>query len=298
MEQIIDTHIHLYPPDAAADPGGWAARREELHWAELVVGSERRPSLQGWADPERLLSDMAEAGVTGAVSLGWYWENQDTCEEQNRWMAREAGIHAGKLWWFASAQPRAGLRAVEEIRRAASEGAIGIGELSPAAQGYSLRDPCFRAVADVAVELGLVLNIHVNEVLGRERAGRRFDRLEDFQWLAREYPQPRVILAHWGGMIPFFELNNAVKRDLRNVFYDTAASPLLYEPRVYRLVCNAVGKEKLIFGSDYPLVLYPRRGRRPGFGELIREVRESGLSDDERRALFSENAARVLALKL
>lgn len=296
VRSIIDTHIHMYSREVSGDPVGWAARSNELHWAEMVSASVNRPSLQGWADAPTLLADMEAAGVVHSVMLGWYWENQETCEQQNRWYSDWADQHPDELFWFATVHPGAGDRALDEVRRAAAEGAKGLGELSPAGQGFSLRDPSFLRIAELAVELGLPINFHVNEALGRDRPGRLFDNLTDFQWLAAEYPDLTIILAHWGGMIPFFELNRKVRRDLKNVYYDTAASPLLYDPRVYRAVVDVVGAEKVLFGSDYPLLLYPRHERSPGFSRLAGEILSSGLSDEQLDQVLSSNARRILGV--
>jgi predicted TIM-barrel fold metal-dependent hydrolase len=297
MRDIIDSHVHMYSPEVANDPVGWAARHSELHWAEMVSATVNRASLQGWADAPTLLAAMEASGVVQAVMLGWYWENQETCEQQNRWYADWAAQHPGELRWFATIHPGAGQRALDEVRRAAAAGASGLGELSPAGQGFSLRDPSFLRIAQLAVELGLPINFHVNEALGRSRPGRMFDDLTDFQWLAAEFPELIIILAHWGGMIPFFELNRTVRRDLKNVFYDTAASPLLYDPRIYRLVVDAVGPEKILFGSDYPLLLYPRREREPGFSRLVDEILSAGLTDPELNLILRGNARRLLGLR-
>ncbi len=287
----------MYPPEVWGDPVGWAARSNELHWAEMVSASVNRPSLQGWADAPTLIADMEAAGVVQSVMLGWYWENQDTCERQNRWYRDWAAAHPEKLLWFATLNPGAGQRALEELKRAVAEGACGVGELSPAGQRFSLRDPMFLKIAELAIELNLPINFHVNEALGRDRPGRRYDTLTDFQWLAARYPELKMILAHWGGMIPFFELNRAVRRDLRNVFYDTAASPLLYDPRVYRAVVDVVGSKKILFGSDYPLLLYPRQERKPGFTRLIEELSTAGLTEEELEDISYGNARQLLGLR-
>lgn len=297
MRSVIDSHVHLYPAEVSADPLGWAARHNELHWAELIAATDERPSLQGWVDVDTLLADMSKAGVTEAILLGWYWENQDTCEMQNRWYAQWAAAHPGELHWFATIQPASGARAVEEVRRAFDAGASGIGELSPAAQAFSVRDDTFRRVVELAIEWDLPVNFHVNEPLGRRRAGRRFDRFEDFQWLAATYPDLKIILAHWGGLSPFYELNRAVRRDFRNVFYDTAASPLLYDSRIYRAVVDIVGPDKILFGSDYPLLLYPRRDKFPGFARLVEETCAAGLTEAELKLILHDNARRLLTSK-
>ena len=45
-----------------------------------------------------------------------------------------------------------------------------------------------------------------------------------------------------------------VKKTLANVYFDSAASPFLYSPRIYTQAIETVGSEKLLFGSDYPLL--------------------------------------------
>ena len=294
MVPVIDSHVHLYSPEVCGDPIGWAARHEELHWAELVSATENRPSLQGWADAPRLLADMDAAGVSESVLLGWYWEKQESCAQQNQWYASWAAEHGGRIRWFATVQPASGERALDEMRIAAAKGACGLGELSPVGQGFSVRDQSFRKIVELAIELNWPINFHVNEVLGRRRAGRQFDRMDDYQWLAAQFPELKIILAHWGGLAPFFELNKAVRRDFRNVFYDTAASPLLYDPRVYRAVIDLVGAEKVLFGSDYPLLLYPRADRVPGFARILREIRDAGLREAELQLILHDNICRLL----
>jgi len=73
----------------------------------------------------------------------------------------------------------------------------------------------------------------------------------------------------------------------QNVWFDTAASPFLYRPEIYRIAGEIIGFEKIIFGSDYPL-LKPRR--------YFKEIESAGLSPDETRGIKGVNAARLLGL--
>lgn len=292
MGGIIDAHAHLYPPEMAADPRGWAQRNGEEGWADVVGPTGGRPSLQRWPTPGRLLRDMDEAGVERVILQGWYWRRGGSCSGQNRWYAALAKSHPDRISWFATVQPMDGPSALEELKRAVGEGAIGMGELSPAAQGFCVRGADFTALADWASQAGLPILFHVNEALGRNHPGRNRDRLDDFQWLASSYPRLKLILAHWGGLIPFFELNPVVRRDLKNVVYDTAASPLLYDARIYRQAIGAVGAEKILFGSDYPLLLYPKKENNPGFRLFLEEIRSELGDGEDLSAVLAGNARR------
>ncbi len=81
---------------------------------------------------------------------------------------------------------------------------------------------------------------------------------------AGEHPDVVLIAAHWGGGLPFYTLMPEVEAALKNTYFDTAASRLLYSPAVYRAVVDRVGARKVLFGSDFPLVSHRRpRGARP-----------------------------------
>jgi len=222
------------------------------------------------------------------VLLGWYWEKPETCEWQNRFYAGCVRTHPDRLDAFATLHPRAGREAtLAQVRRAQEEGLIGLGELSPHAQGYGADDPVFRDALSLAGELRLPVNLHVTDPDGRAYPGRVETPLADFARLARECPTVNFILAHWGGMLP---LRDPAAKSLQNVFYDTAASPLLYDGGVWRRFVEAVGADRVLFGSDYPLNLFPRLEAGPEMMRLIAEARAHGADD----ALLGCNAAQLL----
>ena len=91
-----------------------------------------------------------------------------------------------------------------------------------------------------ASEMGWPVTYHVTEPVGHEYPGRIPTPFEDFLWLVREFPELKIILAHAGGLFPFYELNPMIRPELKNVYYDLAACPLLYEPSLYRKLIEVV----------------------------------------------------------
>ncbi len=87
-----------------------------------------------------------------------------------------------------------------------------------------------------------------------------------------------------------------VRNDLANVVYDTAASPLVCDDQIWRRALDVVPAGKVIFGSDYPLVLYPKTEREPGWNEILAEIGRAGLSAVEKTRLLAGNVARLLRL--
>jgi uncharacterized protein len=79
----------------------------------------------------------------------------------------------------------------------------------------------------------------------------------------------------------------------RNVYYDTAASPLLYSADIFRAVVSIVGEDKVLFGSDFPLILYPKRQKEPDMRPFLDEARGIGLEPEALAAILLRNAERV-----
>ncbi len=292
----IDAHTHAYPPEIFADPVGWARARGEHQWAELVgPRADGRRSLQGFADRDTMLRAMDAAGIARCVLLGWYWERQETCAWHNAVMAEWVRAQPDRFSAFACVQPLAGAEALADLRRARDAGLCGVGEVFPAAQGFAMDDPNWENVLAWAAAEKLPVNLHVPEPAGRDYPGYVAAPLRDYQRLARKHPMVKFIFAHWGGLLPLLALNPAVRDDLRNVWFDTAASPLLYDKTVYRRVADAVGADKILFGSDYPLRVFPRQQSVPDFIRPLAEAQKSGLSKHELALVLGGNARKLLA---
>ncbi|MCX7966391.1 MAG: amidohydrolase family protein, partial [Syntrophorhabdaceae bacterium] len=86
--------------------------------------------------------------------------------------------------------------------------------------------------------------------------------------------------AHLGGGLCFYEFMPEVKEAFKNVFYDTAASPFLYSNDIYKFLGKFL-KEKVIFGTDYPLLTTKRYLK--GMETLDLETQEMILSKNARR---------------
>lgn len=282
---IIDAHTHRYAQEVIDDPRAFATLHQEGHWLDLVC-PENRPQLQGWADRDKMLTDMGDAGVDSSALLAWYWEKPETCSLHNDWHAKWIKEDPGRFHAFAAIHPAMGCP-LEELYQRDEEGFCGIGECHPEVQGFTMRDPVFLSCMQFADEKGWPVNFHVTEPVGHDYPGRTATPLEDFLWLARQFPSLKMILAHAGGLFPFYELNRRLRPELKNVYYDLAACPLLYDPSLYRLLIEAVGYGKLIWGSDYPLRIFPGRQKVPDFIEFRKEILEKAkLSEVERDAIF------------
>lgn len=288
---VIDAHVHLYPAEVDRDPAAWAAAQGEKHWALLCTRTRRDGRrVQSLPTIDGLIAAMDLAGIERAVLLGWYWEKPETCAWQNRFYAACVRVHPERLSAFATIHPAAGREAtLAEVRRAKEEGLIGIGELSPHSQGFAVDDPVFEAVLALAAEFRMPVNLHVSDPDGRKFPGWVATPADDFVRVAEKFPRTTFVLAHWGGMLP---LRDARFGQLRNVFYDTAASPLMYDAGIWQRTLPVLGAERVLFGSDFPLNLYPRVSVEAEMARFVTEARTAGAGD----GVLGGNAARLLGI--
>ena len=106
---------------------------------------------------------------------------------------------------------------------------------------------------------------------------------------ASNFPDLKIIAAHWGGGLPFYELMPEVRTALANLYYDTAATTYLYSFDIFRTICTAAAVSKILFATDYPLL---------GQARLIHRIRtETGLTEAELDAILGENAAGLFKIR-
>ena len=290
---IIDCHTHAYPSDLVTNPRDWAEAHNESHWADLVAPTDC-PSIQGWSDLDSMLASMDVACVDQAVLLGWYWEHETTCRWHNEAMAEWMRAAPERLIGFAAIYPNENV--INQLETAKKLGFRGVGELHLGVQNFDTAKPHWQTMASWCVENDWPINCHATEVAGHDNRRSIPTPLQDFVSLAESEPHLKLILAHWGGGLAFFEQNPKLRKFLKNVYYDCAASPLLYDMNIFRHMVELVGIDKLLFGSDYPLRVYPRVGKSPEMLRYIRMIQqESGLNESELGSLFRKNFASIIS---
>ena len=277
---IIDFHTHVFPPDICADRND--CLRLDATFAELYARPDSR-----LATADDLLHSMDEAGIDVSVVLNFAWRDPDLCRRTNDYILEAAAAGGGRLIPFCTFAPGDG--ALDEIERCVGLGARGLGELRPQSQGYDLDDNDGTAalLAQAAVANDLMLLFHVTEPVGRAYAGKEGQPLGPLYRFIERSPEATVVAAHWGGGLPFYSLLRSAHATRANTYFDTAATRFLYRREVFRHVVDIVGAERVLFGSDFPLLSQSR---------CLREVEEAQLSDDERQLILGENVRRLLKL--
>jgi hypothetical protein len=215
---------------------------------------------------------MAKSDIDRSVILGYGWTNADVARESNDYLVQAAAESAGALIPFCSVNPAWGDIAIAEMERCANAGVRGVGELHPDTQGFDVND---RRVMDpflaAAKSLDLIVLTHSSEPTGHDYPGKGTVTPDKLIQMVVDHPGQRFILAHWGGGVPFYTLMPEVAESLSEVWVDTAASPFLYDPAIYGTVAATPMSGRVVFGSDYPLIMQSRALRHipPAYRETL-----------------------------
>jgi predicted TIM-barrel fold metal-dependent hydrolase len=229
---------------------------------------------------------MDQNAVEQSVVCGFPWQGVEQVRRENVYLLEGAQQYPDRIIPFISL-PLEEKAAIAELEQGARAGAQGIGEIAPGTYGDRLWNietmkPLFAAIR----EKGLPVLIHCNEPVGHPYPGKGKIGLAEMEVLVHSLQGITIILAHWGGGFFFYELMPEIATICQEgVYYDTAASPFLYNKRIYHIAIAIIGLQRILFGSDYPLIP-PARYKQ--------EMQEAGLAEEELKAILELNARRLL----
>ena len=278
---IIDSHTHIFPPSFRENREKYA----ELDATFRTLYSSPRARM---ATAEELIEALDQANVDMAVVMGVGWTDRQVAMEANDYIIESAARYPSRIVGLCSVSPAWGGDSIAEIKRCAEKGVKGIGELHPDTQGFDIGDQSvMSALMESARGLGLFVLTHSSEPVGHQYPGKGKTTPEKLYAFARNFPKNTIVCAHWGGGLPFYTLMPEVARDLDNVYFDTAASPLLYTQGIFSAVSALTVADKVLFGSDFPLVKQ---------ATLIKQLEAAGLPGDTPAKILGENARRLLGM--
>ena len=284
--EIWDSHVHLFPPEIYKHWDKYAKR--DTWFAELTRTGE------AWADVDEALACADEAGITGLVMQGWYWNDAGLEQMHNDYMAECIRQYPDRLKAFVAINPLSG-RAVAEIERCVKKGFAGVGELGPGGNGYDFTNKKLWEVLECAQTLKIPVCIHCGEPVGHKYKGKDMTSLAPVHDILKHFTDLKLILAHMGGGLPFYEMLRGWTPLFKNVWYDTAANPLLYDIRSIRQVMMLAGADRLLFGSDFPLLLYPGKCRHMDMCMFVEDIKNNTqLSADEMALFMGKNLLALL----
>ena len=278
----IDVHVHVH-----ADLHGHLALDDELGAAaaKYFKGDPYDPTVPQIAEDYRskgmaavVFTVDAEA-ATGQPALS------------NEEIADAAAEHPDVLIPFGSIDPARGAAGVQQARRLVEQHGVRGFKFHPSMQAFEPNDRGHYPLWAELESLGVPALFHTGQTgIGSGLPGGRGIKLRYsdpmlLDDVAADFPGLTIIMAH--PSVPWQDAAIAVAQHKANVYIDLSGwSPKYFPPQLVR-AANTQLKNKVLFGSDYPL-LTPER--------WLRDFAQLEIRDEVRPLILKQNAARVLGL--
>ena len=277
-DMMFDAHIHITSPEILSNLD--ICRAEEPYF-DLLSGSPKN----SFVTADDLVERMDELGIGKAVVFGFGFSKMKNCRSANDYTIEAAAKYPDRLIGFATVNPSA--PGVEtELQRCHDAGLKGVGEIMAEGQGTDIGSrEQMSGLCGFCGENNWPVLVHLNEEVGHYYPGKTGDSIGKGAALAENFPGTKFIFAHLGGGLCFYESMPEVRKALSNVSYDTAAVPFLYENRIYNVLKTLGILDRIVFGSDYPL-LAPEK--------YMPALDSSSLTEEEKKGILGMNLAGIL----
>jgi len=273
----------------------------------------------------RSMDDMAIDMEVLSINPFWYRKDRDTAaaivKTNNEKLAELCASKPDRFAAFGSLALQFPDLAVQQLEDAMKKHGLRGAAIGGSVAGVDFSDPKFHPVWAKAEELGAVLFIHpasqpelVNRYKGNgwlvNTIGNPLDTTIALQHLIFEgtldkYPKLKILSAHGGGYLPSYAprsdhacfvsppgcnpdivLKKKPTEYLSQLYFDS----LIFTPEALRHLVAQVGASQIMLGSDnpFPWELHP----------VDHVFATTTLSDAQKRAILSENAAKLLGIKL
>ncbi|MFH0960628.1 MAG: amidohydrolase family protein [Pseudomonadota bacterium] len=249
---IIDCHTHLLPRQVMAD-------RTEFVQKDKAFGSLFSSTKAKIASQDEMLAYLDKTGIDKAIVFGFPWEDYELAAQNNDeiWDFHER--YPNRILPFATFSILEPELAHKECSRTLSGGFFGLGELAMYRNGWGSTDfESLRTCLELAQHHRAPVMIHVNEPVGHDYPGKIFVDLKGLLRTIADFQQIDFILAHFGGGFFIYSLMPEIGRSMKRVYVDTAAAPFLYDSRIFSVAVQSLGEDKVLWGSDFPLLGFER----------------------------------------
>ncbi len=280
----IDVHVHI-----ESDGRGRFSLDDQLMAASAAyfrATSNRAPGLEEIATHYRE-RNMAAVVFTVDAAVATGHPALSSAE-----VADAAAAHPDVLIPFGSVDPATGDAAVRQARRLVEQHGVRGFKLHPSLQGFQPNDRAFYPLYEAFSELGVPVVFHSGQTgIGAGLPGGRGIKLRYSHPLliddvAADFPELTIVLAHAG--MPWHDSAVSIALHKANVFIDLSGWLPRYLPAPLVRSINTVIRQKVLFGTDFPL-LTPDR--------WLADFDALEVKPEVRPLVLKENAIRMLGLK-
>jgi uncharacterized protein len=210
---------------------------------------------------------------------------------KNEEIAGLAAKNGDVLIPFASIDPAKGKMGAREARRLVKDFGVKGFKFHPTYQGFYPNDRMAYVLYEAIAEMGAIALFHTGQTgVGSGMRGGNGMRLKYSNPMyvddvAVDFPDMPIVLAH--PSFPWQEEALAVATHKPNVYIDLSGWSPKYFPPVLIRYANTLLREKVLFGSDWPMIT-PER--------WLADFEKIEIKDENRPLILKQNAARLLGL--
>ncbi|MHB1524385.1 MAG: amidohydrolase family protein [Candidatus Dormibacteria bacterium] len=272
----IDIHVHPYTEEVLAVTPEW-------FWghARKTFNFDGKP-----ITVDDMVRSMDEAGVELAALLAFDCETTHGWKVPNEMVADLVARRPDRFVGFASVDPNKHQLAIEELEHAVRDlGMRGL-KLHPPTQHFYPNDRAHYPLWAKAEELGIPVLVHT----GHNQSGGRMQYGDPthLDEVALDFPNLRLILAHFG--FPWVNQAISVTWIRRNCYLELSGWSPKYIPETVWKYAKGIFPDRVLFGTDAPVMTAQRWLRDFEEIELPEDVKRKILYTNSRRLLFGEEA--------
>jgi hypothetical protein len=287
----IDVHTHVHR-SVAAFPKGTApsaSAGDNEHLAAMAAYFKTEAAAFTVDDLAAYYRERNLAAVTFTIDVAG--KPADPAAATSEEIAERARENADVIIPFGSVDPARGAEGVARAKRLISDYGVKGFKFHPSAQSFFPNDRACYPLYEVIAEAGLPALFHTGQTgAGAGTRGGGGIRLEYsnpmcLDGVAVDFPDMPIILAH--PSFPWQEEALSVATHKPQVYIDLSGWSPKYFPPILIQYANTLLKDKVLFGTDFP-VLTPER--------WMNDFAKIGIRDEVKPGIFKDNAARLLGL--
>jgi predicted TIM-barrel fold metal-dependent hydrolase len=276
----IDSEVHLFPPEWCKQNYFPPALEETIN--RVIYNHPEKDMALSQATVDGLLMEMERSHIDHALVMGLPWRSAEMCWRNNDYIFSVANEYSGNLTGIGILPAPDKENIKDAIKKICENYGFKGVKVIPSWQNYRLDDPIFEPAIEEMILNDLVLIPHTDHLfLPVDKADTAYALFA----VKQRYPKLKILAPHLGGLLCLYAIHQPIKKVLRNMMFITSVPATM---KMVRFAIEAVGAERLVFGTDFPF--NPSHDQQT----VCKEFEDLNLSEKVKRLIVGINLSSFL----